>query len=242
MNRKKYIIISAIILVCIIGAPPILSVKGKYIAFGEAAAHVGDTIGGTTAPIVGIASILLLALTLTEQTNFNKKQLEFNNNLREFNDYGILMKLVEQINTLSENIIIIKHKDISDENIKYNGINYIDELPSLNSNYIIETEDLGKMYYQIVQITELCLFLSKFISESTLKLEIKEALKMCVSNTIIKSIKFFDLFRNGNINIPHEEQIDGNVDDDLIEEDFFHKYQEESTKLYERLNQIMTCK
>ena len=65
---------------------------------------------------------------------------------------------------------------------------------------------------------------------------------MCVSNTIIKSIKFFDLFRNGNINIPHEEQIDGNVDDDLIEEDFFHKYQEESTKLYERLNQIMTCK
>lgn len=38
--------------------------------------EIGDTIGGITAPIIGIISILLLVYTLWEQINFNKKQIE----------------------------------------------------------------------------------------------------------------------------------------------------------------------
>ena len=37
---------------------------------------IGDTIGGTTAPIVGIVSIVLLAYTLIEQLKFNAKQVD----------------------------------------------------------------------------------------------------------------------------------------------------------------------
>lgn len=38
--------------------------------------QIGDTIGGTTAPIVGIVSIVLLAYTLIEQLKFNAKQVD----------------------------------------------------------------------------------------------------------------------------------------------------------------------
>lgn len=38
--------------------------------------QIGDTIGGITAPIIGILSILLLFYTLWEQIKFNKKQKE----------------------------------------------------------------------------------------------------------------------------------------------------------------------
>lgn len=38
--------------------------------------QIGDTIGGTTAPIVGIVSIFLLAYTLIEQLKFNAKQVD----------------------------------------------------------------------------------------------------------------------------------------------------------------------
>lgn len=40
--------------------------------------EIGDTIGGITAPIVGLISILLLWWTLTEQLKFNKEQTKFN--------------------------------------------------------------------------------------------------------------------------------------------------------------------
>lgn len=38
--------------------------------------EIGDTIGGATAPIIGILSIVLLVYTLLEQIRFNKKQSE----------------------------------------------------------------------------------------------------------------------------------------------------------------------
>lgn len=40
--------------------------------------QIGDTIGGTTSPIIGFVSIVLLAYTLIEQLNFNKQQNKFN--------------------------------------------------------------------------------------------------------------------------------------------------------------------
>lgn len=38
---------------------------------------MGDTIGGTTAPIVGLISIFLLIWTLIEQKKSNDKQIRF---------------------------------------------------------------------------------------------------------------------------------------------------------------------
>lgn len=38
--------------------------------------EIGDTIGGLTAPVIGLLNAVLLYLTLREQFEFNEKQLE----------------------------------------------------------------------------------------------------------------------------------------------------------------------
>ena len=48
---------------------------------------VGDTIGGITAPIIGLVSILLLYLTFREQTKINKEQKNFNDQQSSFNEH-----------------------------------------------------------------------------------------------------------------------------------------------------------
>lgn len=55
---------------------------------------IGDTIGGVTAPIVGLISIILLWLTLREQFIFNKTQARDN--------------MINHIITLENNIVQIK--------------------------------------------------------------------------------------------------------------------------------------
>lgn len=61
--------------VVVIYLVPLLFVK--IFAFFEGTGEIGDTIGGTTAPIVGVVSITLLFITLKEQRKFNDHQLQF---------------------------------------------------------------------------------------------------------------------------------------------------------------------
>lgn len=46
--------------------------------FSEETGYMGDTLGGTTAPFIGLLSIFLLFYTFKEQRDFNQKQKEFN--------------------------------------------------------------------------------------------------------------------------------------------------------------------
>ena len=65
------LVIIAIILLCLIFT---FICKKLFICTGQ----IGDTIGGITAPIIGLISIWLLYITFREQRRFNKKQVEFN--------------------------------------------------------------------------------------------------------------------------------------------------------------------
>ena len=49
----------------------------KFFSFNQDIGAVRDTIGGTTAPIVGLISIFLLIWTLIEQKKSNDKQIRF---------------------------------------------------------------------------------------------------------------------------------------------------------------------
>lgn len=72
---KIFVVIS---LVLILLAPLLLTRAGmECFAFTDTG-QIGDTIGGTTSPIIGFVSIVLLAYTLIEQLNFNKQQNKFN--------------------------------------------------------------------------------------------------------------------------------------------------------------------
>lgn len=63
-------------IVAILLAPYLLTSEWCGKGFSEHTGQIGDTIGGTTAPIVGIVSIGLLAYTLIEQLKFNAKQVD----------------------------------------------------------------------------------------------------------------------------------------------------------------------
>ena len=54
--------------------------------------QIGDTIGGTTAPIVGIVSIVLLAYTLIEQLKFNAKQVDLQRQEQFKTTFFLLLK------------------------------------------------------------------------------------------------------------------------------------------------------
>ena len=71
MNRKVLFIITVIIAF----APFILTRSSICDMFDfSSTGEIGDTIGGTTAPIIGLISIILLYLTLQEQVKFNRSQ------------------------------------------------------------------------------------------------------------------------------------------------------------------------
>lgn len=74
--KKTIIIITCIGMLLACAAPIVFTREWSNIKFDQTTGPIGDTIGGTTAPIIGILSIVLLCLTLTEQISFNKKQQE----------------------------------------------------------------------------------------------------------------------------------------------------------------------
>lgn len=65
---------------------------------------IGDTIGGITAPIVGLVSILLLWWTLRAQMDFNAKQDTINKEQKKFNDASRVLAMQAQIMQMDENI------------------------------------------------------------------------------------------------------------------------------------------
>ena len=65
---------------------------------------IGDTIGGITAPIVGLISIILLWWTLQARLKFNQDQERINKAQRKFNDASRVLSMQTQIMQLDENI------------------------------------------------------------------------------------------------------------------------------------------
>lgn len=58
--------------------------------------QIGDTIGGITAPFIGLISIWLLYKTFREQRRFNEKQLEFNEEQLNFNKQEISFETAQE--------------------------------------------------------------------------------------------------------------------------------------------------
>lgn len=66
--------------------------------------EIGDTIGGITAPFVGLVSILLLWWTLRAQLEFNAKQDKINDEQKKFNDANRIMSMEAHILHMNENL------------------------------------------------------------------------------------------------------------------------------------------
>lgn len=190
VNRVIWIITAAGIVLTVI-LPFILTRTCRLIAFEETSARVGDTIGGITAPTVDIVSVLLLALTLREQTEFNQKQ-------RVVNDYGLLTALLEQIERASRNIEIRISSEKNDHKDIYKGIENISKLPSKGDDFVVENNDLEDLYLQMIHIVRLCLFLNETLSKVHLDLEVENNIAGCMNDSVAKSIFFRVVLEKGN--------------------------------------------
>ena len=75
--------------------------------------NIGDTLGGITAPVIGIISAILLYLALT-------KQIESNNEQRLKNESDIIFLLINQLNSEIEQFIHTFSQ--GEKEFKYTGI------------------------------------------------------------------------------------------------------------------------
>lgn len=66
--------------------------------------QIGDTIGGITAPIVGLVSILLLWWTLRAQLKFNEEQDKINKEQKKFNDASRIMSMQSHVMQIDDSI------------------------------------------------------------------------------------------------------------------------------------------
>ena len=79
MKGIYWLLIIVVSLLVVFFAPSVLCMNSwcNFFSFNQDTGAVGDTIGGTTAPIVGLISIYLLIWTLIEQKKSNDKQIRF---------------------------------------------------------------------------------------------------------------------------------------------------------------------
>ncbi len=71
MKKPEWILVIAIIL-CLV-MPPILTKISSCIYFNKDTGEIGDTIGGLTAPIIGLLNAILVYLALKSQIEANEK-------------------------------------------------------------------------------------------------------------------------------------------------------------------------
>ena len=101
-HKDYYWVILLIGCILIIIAPSIFTLPWRDKVLGlntnfKCTGQIGDTIGGITAPIIGLISIWLLYITFREQREFNKKQVEFNEKQLGLDHYISFTTLVNDI-------------------------------------------------------------------------------------------------------------------------------------------------
>jgi hypothetical protein len=161
MRLEKILLVTIIGLLTISAISPfiILSVvKDKAIA-----GQIGDTFGGTTAPLINISAILAVVITYMYQRRNDQR-----NNHKE--------QIIENFKNLKEELqkidykITINHKSAGKEIKQYIGADAIHEIirASNNNEYSIEIKEL-QPFNSIVNVYEyLNLLLKDLASDNTL--------------------------------------------------------------------------
>jgi hypothetical protein len=117
--------------------------------------QIGDTIGGITAPFIGVLSIILLYITFKAQSKFNSSQ-QFSNEIEA------MWKMANDIGENAQNFNFpLEGVSISLENIE--------ELKKMK----LKKDDFLNLYNKISFITNLCFLAYEFNEVSSLSKETK---------------------------------------------------------------------
>ncbi|WP_283687379.1 putative phage abortive infection protein [Dysgonomonas sp. Marseille-Q5470] len=129
--KKKVIFIGIIALVGIVVTllAPILFTRGLTQYDFTETGEIGDTIGGITAPIIGILSVIFLIWTLWEQIDFNKKQKNISIDEQFKSTFFNLLQVQRDIvNKISGKFTYVSKKDVTHiVTIKSNGLDFFSQ-------------------------------------------------------------------------------------------------------------------
>ncbi|BES59900.1 hypothetical protein [Dysgonomonas capnocytophagoides] len=165
--------------------------------------QIGDLIGGTTAPFIGILSIILLYITFKEQRKFNMIQ-------KSASDLTILFEMQDRIIKLSSDIkfhMITNGQDAEELSTGLDRIENIDRLHLdgiLSSEYTISEDEFNVLYGNVITIANLCILFHKIKSESSLNVNITNFLASNISIYSTLCITFFEYCKDNKVLIVGE--------------------------------------
>lgn len=146
--------------------------------------QIGDTIGGITAPIVGLVSIMLLYMTLKEQQKYNTQQTVDNR-------ISHVLAIQNDLNSLSDKT---SYKYIFDgQLVSGSGIINLGRLSQTNSSFTFDYVELNGLLQSCVLARVICEQIQKFsidLEEST-KTSF-ESFAFCYLNSLYKFLSAID--------------------------------------------------
>lgn len=160
--------------------------------------QIGDLIGGTTAPFIGILSIILLYITFKEQRKFNKIQ-------KSASDLTILFEMQDRIIKLSSDIKFHMITNGQDAEELFTGLDRIENIDRMhlngiaNSEYTIKEDEFIILYGNVITIANLCILFHKIKSESSLNVNITNSLAANISIYSTLCITFFEYCRKNKV-------------------------------------------
>lgn len=147
--------------------------------------QIGDTIGGITAPILGLVNIVLLYITFRGQGQFNEEQSEFNN-------YTLLTNLQEKILDKLDNLTLTY------DSHTYTGFDEIytnkDNLSKINEQELIKFKSNLIYCHRLIRIF---LLTNK---KAPLKQGIKGTLYKMIEDIVNKLLEIYDIVKMGQSN------------------------------------------
>ena len=140
--------------------------------------QIGDTIGGITAPILGLVNIVLLYITFRGQGQFNEEQSEFNN-------YTLLTNLQEKILDKLDNLTLTY------DSHTYTGFDEIytnkDNLSKINEQELIKFKSKLIYCHRLIRIF---LLTNK---EATLKQRIRVTLYKAIKDIATEMTEIYSV-------------------------------------------------
>lgn len=168
----------------------------RNVNFNEKTGVIGDTIGGVTAPFIGVLSIILLYITFREQRQFNKTQ-------RSASDWTVLLEMKNTIEEHSKKVNFdLTYPGNQTLDRKNLGLDDMELLNTLtNEGGQISREDFYKLYDEVLLISDLCVLFHKINNQSCLSDEIKKALKNTIWHYSKKAGRFFVLCSEHKVSV-----------------------------------------
>lgn len=230
-TEKKGDILIGVTIVFVLVGPVLFSLPAMCDLFSLSdKGTIGDALGGITAPIIGLASIILLYWTLREQIRINIEQ-------KKFNDVNRVLSMSSQITRMADDLrfgfsneqgIVVGH-----------GLSSIQILDHNKTNVGIAAEEFEQLFEKIQQLDNATTLLFLTLKDRSLSLDMNERQLMVdnLKSFLEKYSLFYGLVINSKIFVFPVINRHSSFDDDPLK-----KYLVPAKKLKNRVdNRIFLC-